>query len=70
MKSKDKNNLTSSKVDSERRAKIELTLSEILIGQSCVVLTTRSLMVDSDRRTDDRGSQNLREKGGKRKITF
>jgi len=35
MQTKEKNNLTSSKFDSKRKAKNELTLSEILIGQSC-----------------------------------
>ena len=39
----------------------ELTLSDIWLG-SLVICTARSLLTNSDRQTEERGGQNLRER--------
>jgi len=66
MESIDKDNLTSSKFDSKRKAKMNLFYQR-LWSDSLVVFTVRSQMADSNCQTDERGDRNLQEKVEERK---
>jgi len=64
MQSLDKDKPNKFRIWLKENRKNELTLSKIVVRQSCSVHW--SLIADSDRQTDEQGGHNLGEKGEKR----